>query len=53
MLKIYRGGEYYDITVTFDEETPEALEAEAAQEQQQQPQVEEEYQYVYPDGFGD
>lgn len=38
VLKIYRGGEYYDITVTFDEETPAALEAEAAQEQEQQPQ---------------
>lgn len=41
LLKVYRGGEYLEMAIIFDEETPEILETEnqqAAEEQQQQQQ---------------
>jgi len=38
VLKVYRGGDYLELTVTFDEETPEVLEQEAQEEAQQQQQ---------------
>jgi len=43
-LKVYREGAYADLTVTFDEETPAVLEAEAkAQAEQQQQQQQQQY----------
>ena len=53
VLKVYRGGIYENLTVTFDEETPELLEADSrraaeAQEKQQQQQP----RIIPNDGYG-
>ena len=38
VLKVYRGGAYIELTIVFDEETPELLEEESANQPQSQPQ---------------
>lgn len=38
VLKVYRGGEYLDLSITFDEATPEKQAAEEAADAVQQPQ---------------
>ena len=36
VLKVYRGGEYLELTIVFDEETPEVLEAQTQEDEQAQ-----------------
>jgi len=54
VLKVYRNGSYVELTITFDEETPEVLEADEKQQQQQQQQQQGGNQYdgQYGDRYG-
>ena len=54
VLKVWRGGEYLDLTVVFDEETPEVLEAEAKQEAEEQQRQQQQLPggYYYGGGSG-
>ena len=53
VLKVYRSGSYLELTVTFDEETPEALEADAAQEAEEQQRGQQQMPgYYYGGGSG-
>ena len=50
VLKVYRGGKYLELTIVFDEETPELLETDGEktdEQQSQQPQ-----QQMPSDGYG-
>ena len=51
VLKVYRGGEYLDLSITFDEATPEKQAAEEAADAVQQPQQPNNYSGNYNDFF--
>ncbi|MBE6914475.1 MAG: trypsin-like serine protease [Ruminococcaceae bacterium] len=53
VLKVYRGGAYIELTIVFDEETPELLEADSANETQTQPQQPDRSYGSYYDFFNE
>ena len=52
VLKVYRGGEYLELTIVFDEETPEILEADSKKAEEQQQEQQPPQQQAPSDGYG-